>query len=133
MSDGKQLRPYHFKKGQSGNPKGRPVFPDIKDALHKVMMEEKEGMTALDAILKRLRQMATSGNIKAIQEILDRVYGKSQQKIDHTTQGEKIDAVNVIVHGSDTAEELTAFQKELSQNDNENNPGVQPDIEEPQE
>ena len=79
-----------FKKGQSGNPKGRPKLPDLSQAIAKVLAEEKDGMIALEAILKALRAKAVKGDVRAAQELLDRGFGKSKQSIDHTTDGEKI-------------------------------------------
>ena len=86
--DQSNLKP--FKKGQSGNPKGRPKLPDIKAAMAKVLAEEKDGMDALEAVLKALRTRAIKGDVRAAQELLDRGYGRSKQSIDHTTDGEKI-------------------------------------------
>jgi hypothetical protein len=81
----KGVPPEHskFKKGQSGNPKGRPKLPDLKEAMAKVMAEEKDGMTALEAILKALRMKAAKGDVRAAQELLDRGYGKALQFIDN--------------------------------------------------
>jgi 3-hydroxyisobutyrate dehydrogenase-like beta-hydroxyacid dehydrogenase len=84
----KDARP--FKKGQSGNPKGRPKLPDLSEAIARVLSEEKDGLTALDAILAALRAKAAKGDVRAAQELLDRGFGKSKQFIDHTTTGEKI-------------------------------------------
>ena len=84
-----------FKKGQSGNPKGRPKLPDLSQAIAKVLAEEKDGMTALDAILKALRAKAAKGDVRAAQELLDRGFGKSKQSIDHTTAGEKINIISL--------------------------------------
>jgi len=81
-----------FKKGQSGNPKGRPKLPDLKDAIAKVLSEEKDGITALDAILSALRARAAKGDVRAAQELLDRGFGKAKQHVDHTTKGDKITA-----------------------------------------
>ena len=77
----KDARP--FKKGQSGNPKGRPKLPDLSAAIAKVLSEEKDGLTALDAILAALRAKAAKGDVRAAQELLDRGFGKSKQFIDH--------------------------------------------------
>lgn len=79
-----------FKKGQSGNPKGRPKLPDIRDALAKILAEEKDGYTALDAILAKLRAMATRGDVRAAEALLDRAFGKARQAIDHTTDGKAL-------------------------------------------
>ena len=94
--DQSNLKP--FKKGQSGNPKGRPKLPDIKAAMAKVLAEEKDGMDALEAVLKALRTRAIKGDVRAAQELLDRGYGRSKQSIDHTTAGEKI-SVKIVEDG----------------------------------
>lgn len=71
-----------FEKGQSGNPNGRPKLPDISEALGKVLNEEKDGLKALDAVLTALRNKAIKGDVRAIQELLDRAYGKSKQTME---------------------------------------------------
>ena len=72
--NGGKLNP--FKKGQSGNPKGRPKLPDIKKALALVMADEQNGKTALDAVLMALRAKAVKGDVRAAELLLDRAYGK---------------------------------------------------------
>ena len=74
-----------FKKGQSGNPNGRPKkLPQLDKLLADVLGEEKDGLTAAEAILKKLRQMATTGNLRAAEILLDRGYGKARQSVDHS-------------------------------------------------
>lgn len=77
-----------FKKGKSGNPKGRPKLPDLKEAIAKILSEEKDGYTALDAILAALRAKAAKGDVRAAQELLDRGFGKATQPIDQRNVGE---------------------------------------------
>jgi hypothetical protein len=80
-----------FKKNDPRiNRDGRPKLPDISEALEAVLNEEKDGLKALDAVLRALRNKAIKGDVRAIQELLDRAYGKSKQHIDHTTKGEAI-------------------------------------------
>ena len=81
-----------FKKGEDSrrNLKGRPKIPDISEVIAKILSEEEDGQTALEAVLISLRTKAIKGDVRAIQELLDRAYGKSKQSIDHTTAGEKI-------------------------------------------
>jgi hypothetical protein len=83
MPNPENIVKHKFKKGQTGNPKGRPKLPDLKEAMAKVMAEEKDGMTALEAILKALRMKAAKGDVRAAQELLDRGYGKALQFIDN--------------------------------------------------
>lgn len=74
-----------FKKGQSGNPNGRPKkLPALDKLLADVLGEEKDGLTAADAILRKLRAMAAAGNIRAAEILLDRAYGKAKQTMEHT-------------------------------------------------
>jgi len=93
-----------FKKGQSGNPKGRPKLPDLKAAVAKILAEEKDGKTALDAILAALRAKAAKGDVRAAQELMDRGYGRASQQIDHTTQGEKITPQITVLYSGDASE-----------------------------
>lgn len=79
-----------FKKGQSGNPKGRPKLPDLKAACAAILSDEKEGKSALEAVLMALRAKAVKGDVRAAQELLDRAYGKAKQTTDITTNGESL-------------------------------------------
>ena len=82
MPKPENIAPHKFKKGTSGNPKGRPKLPDIKVLLEEVLGEQKDGMTAAEALMKKLRSMGAAGNLKAIEMLLDRAYGKPKQTID---------------------------------------------------
>lgn len=88
----RQLPPVHsrFKKGQSGNPNGRPKLPDISEALAKILADEKDGRTALEQTLLALRAKAVRGDIRAAEALLDRAFGKPKQSVDHTTGGDKL-------------------------------------------
>lgn len=71
-----------FQKGKSGNPKGRPKkIPELKEVLTRVMGEDKDGITAMEAIFMQLRKKAASGDIRAIQILLEYAYGKPKQII----------------------------------------------------
>jgi hypothetical protein len=62
---------------------GRPKkLPELDKLLADVLGEEKDGMTAAEAILKKLRNMAAQGNIRASEILLDRAYGKATQKFE---------------------------------------------------
>lgn len=83
MSQTRGIEPHKFPKGKSGNPKGRPKkLPELDKLLADVLGEEKDGVTAADAILRKLRAMAASGNIRAAEILLDRAYGKAKQPVD---------------------------------------------------
>lgn len=72
-----------FKKGQSGNPNGRPKkLPELDKLLADVLGEEKNGVTAGEVILKALRAKAAKGDVRAAEVLLDRAYGKAKQTMD---------------------------------------------------
>ena len=74
-----------FKPGQSGNPNGRPKkLPELDKLLADVLGEEKDGLTAAEAILKALRMKAAKGDIRAAEVLLDRAYGKAKQNYGFT-------------------------------------------------
>lgn len=86
--------PKPFKKGESGNPNGRPKkIPEIDILLAEVLGEEKDGIEAAKAVLLALRNKAIKGDVRAIEVLLDRAYGKSKAFIDHTTNGNEIEQV----------------------------------------
>ena len=81
MANEKNLK--HFKKGESGNPNGRPrKLPALDKLMADVLGEEKDGITAGEAILKALRAKATKGDVRAAEVLLDRAYGKPKQTTD---------------------------------------------------
>lgn len=76
-----------FKKGQSGNPKGRPKMPDLKEAMANALAEEKDGKTAIEAILAAMRAKAARGDVRAAEFLFDRGYGKATQDINMKNDG----------------------------------------------
>ena len=111
-----------FKPGQSGNPKGRPrksfasinaelaekgisklsksdlldayalVFNSTEDDL-KQIAKDKETPYALKIIILELNDKRNRA--KAMQDYRDYIFGKAQDNIDHTTQGEKINVISL--------------------------------------
>lgn len=79
-----------FPKGVSGNPKGRPKLPDIREAMARLLSDEKDGAVALDTMLAALRMKAESGDVRAAEVLLDRAFGKSSQTVDVTSGGNPI-------------------------------------------
>ena len=80
-----------FKKGQSGNPKGRvPKIPELEKLLAEVLGEEKDGIEAAKAILMALRLKATKGDVRAAEVLLDRAYGKAKQVTEEVGNGGNI-------------------------------------------
>ena len=94
-----------FKKGQSGNPKGRPRKIPQRDALlADVLGEEKDGVTAAQAILMALRSKATKGDVRAAEVLLDRAYGKPKQDISASLSA---NMVTVVVNGQPRNEPIS--------------------------
>jgi hypothetical protein len=87
------------RKGEpSRNPHGRPKkLPEIDKLLADVLGEEKDGITAADAILRKLRAMAAAGNIRAAEILLDRAYGKAKQQMDLTSGGNPVPIPQIIM------------------------------------
>ena len=73
-----------WKKGQSGNPNGRPRHDRCITDLLKLKGEEVEsdGKTKLQAVIDRLYMKAQEGDLKAIDMIFDRQEGKAAQKLE---------------------------------------------------
>jgi hypothetical protein len=81
----KNLKP--FKKGQSGNPKGRPKkLPSIDKLMIEVLGDEDNDNSEAKAILEALVTRAKKGDTRAAEILLDRGWGKSKQPIE--TDGE---------------------------------------------
>jgi hypothetical protein len=81
MAGYKDIQP-RWKKGESGNPKGRPKLPNLKDVISAVLGDEKDGKSAAEAILMALRNKAIKGDVRAAELLLDRAYGKAKQDVD---------------------------------------------------
>jgi len=73
----------NWKKGQSGNPAGKPPkLPQLDKLLDEVLGEEKNNLIAMKAVLMALLSKATKGDVRAAEILLDRAYGKAKQPID---------------------------------------------------
>jgi hypothetical protein len=85
------LRP--FKKGQSGNPNGRPKkINTIPDILRKIGDEEgtADGKSKLDVIMYKVFQYALEGKPWAVQFIADRTEGKALERIEQKIQKDEV-------------------------------------------
>jgi hypothetical protein len=96
-----------FKPGQSGNPAGRPPGSLNFATKFRAFIEKvaKNNEMTPDEIEQQLLAIgykrAKEGDYQFWRDLHDRVYGKPQQSIDHTTGGDKIiDRVKVeIING----------------------------------
>ena len=73
-----------WKKGQSGNPKGRPPkVKSIPDILQKIGDEEGtvEGHSRLEVVMRQVYNYAIEGKAWAVQFIADRTEGKALERV----------------------------------------------------
>lgn len=83
MPNKENIEKHKFKKGQTGNPNGRPKkLPELDKLLADVLGEEKDGIEAAKVILMALRAKAAKGDVRAAEVLLDRAYGKVKQTMD---------------------------------------------------
>lgn len=82
------LKPFKPGKDERRNLKGRPVLPDLKEVMAKVLGEEKNKTTAAEKIVEKMKKLAEAGNIKAAEFLFDRGYGKSIQFVEQKNQHE---------------------------------------------
>ena len=79
----KHLVKHQWKKGQSGNPNGRPksgfALNEYITDLANVELEDKK--TMLEAVVGKVYEEALDGNMSAINFLADRVLGKPSQQI----------------------------------------------------
>ena len=76
------LKPFVKGEDSRRNKAGRPPkLPDLDTILADVLGEEKDGVTAGQAILMALRGKATKGDVRAAEVLLDRAYGKAKQEM----------------------------------------------------
>ena len=77
---------YRWKKGQSGNPSGRPKSKTLSDAYRNKLEEpvpnDPEGRTWAELIAEAQVRDAVRGNVQAAREIADRTEGRPRQAID---------------------------------------------------
>ncbi len=78
-----------WKKGQSGNPKGRPKKADcltslLKEEIEKTDPEDEHKRTHIEMIVLATMRLAKQGNATALREIWERMDGKVRDKLELT-------------------------------------------------
>lgn len=75
-----------FKKGQSGNPGGRPKGDGLTSMLRKYMAEKDPSgkSTWGERICMALVRKAAKGNVQAFEKLADRVEGKVRDRVEIT-------------------------------------------------
>lgn len=71
---------HRWKKGQSGNPGGRPKGESVTSALRRLLESEHGGKRLLDLLAERILKEALSGKHAFVKEVLDRTEGTVNQK-----------------------------------------------------
>ena len=121
MANIENIEKHKFKKGESGNPAGRPVGARNRSTIVKYWLEgkkfsknpisnQKEELEIQDMIVIALIDKALKGDVNAFKELMDSGYGKLSNSTDITTKGEKIEVSDPFAqirknHGIDTDEE----------------------------
>jgi hypothetical protein len=73
-----------FKKGQSGNPNGRPKkLPAIDKIMADVLGSLDDDNSPAHEIIEAIKKKAKLGDPRAAELLLDRAYGKVKQSIEH--------------------------------------------------
>lgn len=78
-----------FPKGKSGNPNGRPkTLPSLTKLMAECLgtNDENERNSKAQKIIEALIKQAEKGNTRAAEILLDRGYGKPDQKINQVTE-----------------------------------------------
>ena len=74
-----------FKKGQSGNPAGRPKSAILSDAYRRKLAEvdpkDPQQRTFAEVLAEKMILKARAGDVHALREIADRVEGKAKQTL----------------------------------------------------
>lgn len=77
-----------WKKGQSGNPKGRPRKTELDQIIKDILGTETRGVTEAEAIIHAMVKRAKEGDVRAASLIFDRAYGRPKQAVEVTTPAE---------------------------------------------
>lgn len=102
MTNEQNIKKYEFKKGQSGNPKGRPKGSKNRSTIARRWLEatrkgknpltgEDEILTQEDVITLALIRKAMEGDVAAYKALLDSGYGSAKETIDLNTNDVGID------------------------------------------
>jgi hypothetical protein len=105
----KRSPPEHtrFRKGQSGNPGGRPKGRSITAALRELLDREHNGRVIAELIAERLVRDALQGKFPQAKEILDRSDGRVTER--HEVAGTGV--VRIVVAGPEEEVQLGSLRE----------------------
>tara|TARA_R110000803_G_scaffold148551_7_gene214036 strand:+ start:870 stop:1244 length:375 start_codon:yes stop_codon:yes gene_type:complete len=75
------LAPYRFKKGESGNPNGRPKGMSIEAQLRKRLNTGESGEKIVESLINVALRQALGGDFRFWNSIIERVDGKVADRI----------------------------------------------------
>ncbi len=100
------LKKYRWKKGESGNPNGRPkngfALNDHIRELANVEMKDKKSM--LENVVARVYEEALDGNMTAVSFLADRMLGRPNQSIG--IREETNEPIKIIDMGDNISDDL---------------------------
>jgi hypothetical protein len=97
-----------IQKGEVRNPNGRPIgalnrstilrkWADVRTQIVNPETKEIEAGTLEDKLALALWARAIDGDVQAIKEVLDSLYGKANQATDITTNGKDINTITISI------------------------------------
>jgi hypothetical protein len=119
MANTENLKPW--KPGQSGNPGGRPKKKPITEELERLLAEQApngDGRTWAALIAEALLRKASTGDVRAIAELTNRIEGKPLQSLTVGTDWEEdstdaAERLQQILLGAMTDAQLQEIEKQL--------------------
>lgn len=94
MPKAENIEPFKWKKGQSGNPNGRPPkAPELKLMMAAILSKEKNGKNEAEAIIEKMVEAAKKGCIRSAEFLFNHTYGKPTQRIEMAGEGTIIKVV----------------------------------------
>ena len=88
------IKKFQFKKGQTGNPNGRPKdeLREIKTVIADLLKKEKNNQQLVDGLMTVVVNKALKGDLKAVDMLLSYTFGKATQRTEITgAEGEPIE------------------------------------------
>ena len=102
MEKNERIKKHEWKKGQSGNPNGRPKgsrnrstiarkWLNVKSRAMNPLSQEEEDMLQEDLITLALIKKARQGDVGASKAVLDSAYGQAKEQIDISADAPSVD------------------------------------------